>query len=41
MSVHTDVTYDIEQLPEGPRIGAFFDFDGTLIAGFSATVFLK
>jgi len=41
MSVHTDVTHDIEQLPEGPRIGAFFDFDGTLIAGFSATVFLK
>ena len=41
MGVHTDVTHDIEQLPEGPRIGAFFDFDGTLIAGFSATVFLK
>ena len=41
MSVHTDVTHDIENLPEGPQIGAFFDFDGTLIAGFSATVFLK
>jgi len=41
MSVHTEVTLDIERLPEGPQIGAFFDFDGTLIAGFSATVFLK
>jgi len=41
MSVHTEVTLDIEKLPEGPQIGAFFDFDGTLIAGFSATVFLK
>jgi putative phosphoserine phosphatase/1-acylglycerol-3-phosphate O-acyltransferase len=41
VAVHKDVTKDIEKLPEGPQIGAFFDFDGTLIAGFSATVFLK
>jgi putative phosphoserine phosphatase/1-acylglycerol-3-phosphate O-acyltransferase len=41
MTVHKDVIRSIERSPEGPQIGAFFDFDGTLIAGFSATVFLK
>ncbi len=41
MNVHRDVIREIENSPEGPEIGAFFDFDGTLIAGFSATVFLK
>ena len=38
MRVHKDVIQEIENAPEGPQIGAFFDFDGTLIAGFSATV---
>jgi putative phosphoserine phosphatase/1-acylglycerol-3-phosphate O-acyltransferase len=41
MKAHKDLIRDIENSPEGPQIGAFFDFDGTLIAGFSATVFLK
>jgi putative phosphoserine phosphatase/1-acylglycerol-3-phosphate O-acyltransferase len=41
MTVHKDVIENIERAQAGPRIGAFFDFDGTLIAGFSATVFLK
>jgi putative phosphoserine phosphatase/1-acylglycerol-3-phosphate O-acyltransferase len=41
MRVHKDVIQEIENAPAGPQIGAFFDFDGTLIAGFSATVFLK
>ncbi len=27
--------------PQGPQIGAFFDFDGTLIEGYSALVYLK
>lgn len=27
--------------PDGPEIGALFDFDGTLIAGFSVFAFLK
>jgi putative phosphoserine phosphatase/1-acylglycerol-3-phosphate O-acyltransferase len=27
---------EIERSPEGPAVGAFFDFDGTLIYGFSA-----
>ena len=30
---------ELENGPTGPSIGAFFDFDGTLIAGYSATVF--
>jgi putative phosphoserine phosphatase/1-acylglycerol-3-phosphate O-acyltransferase len=41
MTVHQDVIKNIEAAPEGPQVGAFFDFDGTLIAGFSAAVFLK
>jgi hypothetical protein len=41
MNVHRDLIREIENSPPGPQIGAFFDFDGTLIAGFSATVFLK
>jgi putative phosphoserine phosphatase/1-acylglycerol-3-phosphate O-acyltransferase len=41
MNIHRNIIAEIEKSPEGPRIGAFFDFDGTLIAGFSATVFLK
>jgi putative phosphoserine phosphatase/1-acylglycerol-3-phosphate O-acyltransferase len=28
---------EIDASPEGPRIGAFFDLDGTLVAGFTAT----
>ena len=27
-------------MPDGPEIGAFFDFDGTLIAGYSAAAFI-
>src|SRR5262245_36398051 len=30
-----DITRDIEEGPAGPEIGAFFDLDRTLIAGFS------
>jgi putative phosphoserine phosphatase/1-acylglycerol-3-phosphate O-acyltransferase len=32
---------NIETAPEGPRITAVFDFDGTIIAGYSATVFIR
>jgi putative phosphoserine phosphatase/1-acylglycerol-3-phosphate O-acyltransferase len=31
----------IEAAPEGPSVGAFFDFDGTLIDGYSASAFFK
>ena len=32
---------EIDESPEGADIGAFFDFDGTLIAGYSAAAFFK
>ena len=34
------IVRDIEESPSGASIGAFFDFDRTLIAGFSAMAFL-
>lgn len=39
-----DIEWLIEQIddaPEGPQVGAFFDFDGTLIDGYSALAFFK
>ena len=35
----TDAIAAIEAGPEGPDIGAFFDFDGTLIDGYSAAAY--
>lgn len=35
----TDAVAAIEAGPKGPDIGAFFDFDGTLIDGYSAVAF--
>src|SRR5580698_4003775 len=32
---------EIERAPQGPEVGAFFDFDGTLIAGYSAGAFYQ
>lgn len=32
---------DIDASPAGPRITAVFDFDGTIISGYSATVFIR
>jgi HAD superfamily hydrolase (TIGR01490 family) len=32
---------DVEAGPQGPRIGAFFDFDGTLIDGYSLSAFAR
>jgi len=32
---------DIEASPRGPAIAAIFDFDGTIIAGYSATAFIR
>jgi HAD superfamily hydrolase (TIGR01490 family) len=32
---------DVEAAPEGPRIGAFFDFDGTVIDGYSLAAFAR
>ena len=35
------LTREITRAPTGPRVGAFFDVDGTLIAGFSAANFWR
>ncbi len=32
---------DIQASPEGEQVAAIFDFDGTVIAGYSATVFIR
>ena len=41
MSLHKDVIAEIEASEEGPHIGAFFDFDGTIIYGYSAMTFIR
>jgi len=41
MQPHEDIIAEIMQSPEGPEIGAFFDFDGTLISGYSAVTFIQ
>jgi len=37
----SDLLEEVERGPRGPRVGAFFDFDGTLIDGYSARVFYE
>ena len=41
MSPHQDVVTEVLKLPDGPQIGAFFDFDGTVISGYSVMAFIK
>ncbi len=41
MLPHQDVVAEISRLPDGPQIGAFFDFDGTVISGYSAFAFIE
>ena len=41
MTLPAHLTRDVEKSPPGPGVGAFFDVDGTLIAGFSAVAFLR
>ena len=41
MTRHASLTGAIDKGPSGPRIGAFFDLDRTLIAGFSAGAFVR
>lgn len=31
----------VEEAPDGPQVGAFFDYDGTVISGFSAAAFYR
>ena len=39
MRLHQRLTDEILKGPSGPKVGAFFDLDQTLLAGFSATAF--
>ena len=32
---------DVQAAPRGPRVGAFLDFDGTLIDGYSLEAFAR
>ncbi len=41
MLPHQEVVAEVMDLPDGPEIGAFFDFDGTVISGYSATAFMQ
>ncbi len=41
MTLHQQLTEEIRTGPSGPGIGAFFDLDQTLFAGFSATPFTR
>jgi putative phosphoserine phosphatase/1-acylglycerol-3-phosphate O-acyltransferase len=36
-----DLLEEVKRGPRGPKVGAFFDFDGTLIDGYSARVFYE
>ena len=38
---YENIVAEIEKLPDGPEIGALFDFDGTIISGYSAFAFLR
>jgi len=41
MTLHEQLTHEIRTGPSGPTMGAFFDLDQTLFAGFSATAFTR
>jgi putative phosphoserine phosphatase/1-acylglycerol-3-phosphate O-acyltransferase len=41
MRAGTFLTEEIERGPAGPKVGAFFDVDGTLLSGFSGMAFWR
>ncbi|MGI9590690.1 MAG: HAD-IB family hydrolase [Myxococcota bacterium] len=41
MTLHERLTEEIRKGPRGPGVGAFFDLDQTLLAGFSAAAFFR
>jgi putative phosphoserine phosphatase/1-acylglycerol-3-phosphate O-acyltransferase len=41
MTSRKELTREIDRAPSGPKIGAFFDVDRTLLAGFSAAAFMR
>jgi putative phosphoserine phosphatase/1-acylglycerol-3-phosphate O-acyltransferase len=38
---YQNVVAEVENLPDGPEIGALFDFDGTIISGYSVVTFFR
>ncbi|MEM0953211.1 MAG: HAD-IB family hydrolase [Pseudomonadota bacterium] len=38
---HQELIADVMAMPDGPQVAAFFDFDGTLIYGYSAIPFIR
>lgn len=41
MAAHEELLDTVYQMEDGPHVGAFFDFDRTIISGFSAFVFIR
>ena len=41
LALHAGLTKEIRQGPAGSKVGAFFDLDHTILAGFSATSFMR
>ena len=41
MSAFTDRMREIRSAPTGKKVAAFFDYDGTLIEGFSASAIIR
>ena len=41
MTLHEKLTAEVRSGPSGSKVGAFFDLDQTLFAGFSATAFTR
>lgn len=41
MTLHAQLTREVRSGPAGPKVGAFFDLDRTLLAGFSAVSFVR
>lgn len=41
MTLHAAITREIRKGPSGPKVGAFFDVDHTLLASFSAFAFFR
>ena len=41
MPRHQELLAEIERSPDGPQVGALFDFDGTVIYGYSAVAFIR
>ena len=41
MPRHKELLAEVEASPDGPQVGAIFDFDGTVIYGYSAIAFIR